>query len=106
MDDNGFYVYNMYTRRFESVDSTKVTINSHPQFDFFAHKAIYNDGFNVTEAITGSAVSVAFTSKEEAIDFATHKLSKITDDEFTKLIVDKIKIYGISPRYLSKVLPC
>jgi hypothetical protein len=107
--DEKFYIYNKFTSNFELVMGEKVTIEHLPNFDFFVHlsnvRLNNKESWNVTESISGSTVTVNCSSKEEAIKEAKTRLEKINKEEFISLVKDRILKYGISPRYISKVLP-
>lgn len=106
MEKEKFYIYDKYTKRFEEKEAERVIVDKYSNFDFFVH--ISSDGitWNVTEAISGTTICVGYSTKDEACDEARSKLSKVNHFEFVKIIKDKVEIYGISPKYLSKVLPC
>lgn len=106
MENGKFYIYNKYTHNFEPINAEPVLIENHQNFEFFVHISSDNITWNVTEAISGSTVCVAFITDKKAIDFAKHKLSKITSEKLLGIIKDKVEVYGISPRYLTRVLPC
>lgn len=103
-----FYVYgNDWKRFFQINDAEPVIIQKFPKFDFFVNETYdHKDTFNVTEGITGGRVSDICDTKKEAIESANIQLSKITKEELQYLIKKWSIEHGISPRYLSKVLPC
>lgn len=107
--DEKFYIYNKFIGNFELVMGEKVTIEHLPNFDFFVHlnniQLNNKESWNVTESISGTTVTVNCSSKEEAIVKAETNLKKITREKLIGLVMDRILIYGISPRYISKVIP-
>ena len=107
--DEKFYIYNKSAGSFELVMGEKVTIKHLPNFDFFIHlnniQLNSKESWNVTESISGATVAVNYPSKKEAIAKAKANLEKITREEFVDLVMDRILKYGISPRYVSKVMP-
>lgn len=106
MKDEKFYICNKYSRKFEEQNMEQITIDNHPDFEFAVHLGDDNVTWNVTEAISGSTICVKCLTKDAACEEARNTLNRVDYLEFIEMIKHRVAVYGISPRYLSKVLPC
>lgn len=106
MEKEKFYIYNKYSRSFEEQEAEKVVISKYPDFDFFVHISDDGETWNVTEAISGATVCVGYSTKDEACIDAIDKLKMTKRRDFIEMIKSKVEFYGISPKYLLKVLSC
>ncbi len=68
-----YHVYNDITLRYQPVeDARRVTIEGFEDEDLFVHPALgASDLYNVTDAVTGTAISYLAQTPEQAVEWAS-----------------------------------